>query len=195
MYRPGTEIGHAGGLTRLPLPDTAPKKTPIPGEIIQMIESIDRSQVNTEQIAKWTERDPILSRIRRFVMVWWPLTSDRDISPFEHRKDELSMENGCLLLGTRVVIPKQGQEPVVGILHEGHPGISKMKSLAREFVWWPGMGQQLENKVKSQCQLARYMPFKVPLHPWEWPERPWSRSSFKMDGSIHGVLGYVVCYS
>ena len=50
MYRPGTEIGHAGGLTRLPLPDTAPKKTPIPGEIIQMIESIDRSQVNTEQI-------------------------------------------------------------------------------------------------------------------------------------------------
>ena len=35
-------------------------------------------------------------------------------------------------------------------LHQGHPGISRVKGLARCFVWWPGMDLDLENMVK-QC--------------------------------------------
>ena len=39
-------------------------------------------------------------------------------------------------------------------LHAGHPGISRMKSLARGLVWWPGLDQEIENTVKqcSSCQ-------------------------------------------
>ena len=40
------------------------------------------------------------------------------------------------------------------MLHQGHPGISKMESIARGFVWWPGMDEELEGRVKrcEQCQ-------------------------------------------
>ena len=68
------------------------------------------------------------------------------------------------------MIPKKGQELVLELLHEAHPGISSMKSLARSFIWWTGLDQQLETRVKScePCQLSRHSPSKVPLHPWEW---------------------------
>ena len=81
------------------------------------------------------------------------------------------------LRGTRVVVPAKGRELVLDLLHQGHPGISRMKSISRGFVWWPGMDAQLEKKVSEceRCQLNRHSPPKVPLHPWEWPPRAWGR--------------------
>ena len=40
-------------------------------------------------------------------------------------------------------------------LHQGHPGITSVKGLARGFVWWPGMDLDLENTVKlcPNCQV------------------------------------------
>ena len=153
MYKPGTEIGHADGLSRLPLPETPPN-IPIPGETILLIENLDRTHVNAELILQWTNRDPILSRIRRFLLVGWPITSDKDSAPFEHRKEELSIENGCVLLGSRVVIPKQGQESIVEILHEGHPGISRMKKSCTRvcLVAWHGP------TVRKQSSIMQSMP-------------------------------------
>ena len=60
-------------------------------------------------------------------------------STFVQKKDELSVQDGCLLWGCRVVIPTVGREKVLDELHEGHPGVVKMKSLARSMVWWPGI--------------------------------------------------------
>ena len=62
-------------------------------------------------------------------------------------------------------------------LHDSHPGISRMKSLARSYVWWPHMDKDLEEKVKScdVCQQHQHKSQPAPLHPWEWPKRPWTR--------------------
>ena len=48
----------------------------------------------------------------------------------------------------RAVVPPKLHSRVVDKLHEGHPGIAKMKSLARQYVWWPGLAGDLENRVK-----------------------------------------------
>ena len=87
------------------------------------------------------------------------------------------MESVCILWGNRVVTPPAGQQKVIEELHEGHPGISRMKSLIRSFVWWLGMDNDLEKKVKGcfNCQSTRHRPPTAPLHTLEWPERPWSR--------------------
>ena len=39
------------------------------------------------------------------------------------------------------------------------------------------MDNDLEKKAKScfNCQSTRHRPPTAPRHPWEWPERPWSR--------------------
>ncbi len=68
------------------------------------------------------------------------------------KKKELSVQDSCILW--RVVVPPPGGARVLQEVHIAHPGVSRMKSLARTYVWWPRMDQDLENKVQhcKQCQ-------------------------------------------
>ena len=77
---------------------------------------------------------------------------------------------------------------IVKELHESHPGISRMKGLARGYVWWPGLDQQLEEQVRNcpSCQQSRNKPPTAPLHHWEWPERPWVRLHIDYAGPCFG---------
>ena len=63
-----------------------------------------------------------------------------------------------------------------------------MKSLARGYIWWPGLDLDLENEVKqcSVCQSLRNNPAPAPAHPWEWTAQPWSRLHLDYAGPIHG---------
>ena len=93
-----------------------------------------------------------------------------------------------------VIVPPAGRAKVLDELHEGHPGISGMKSLARSFVWWPSMVQNLEDKTKScnSCQSSRHQPAPAPLHPWEWPEHPWARIHADYAGPFYGQMFLIV---
>ena len=79
----------------------------------------------------------------------WPssLPEDEELQPYVKRKDEISIQVGCLFWGSRVIIPPQGQEQVLSLLHETHPGVSWMKSLAQSYVWWPRLDQAIERHV------------------------------------------------
>ena len=50
----------------------------------------------------------------------------------------------------RVVIPPQCRDEVMQELHQAHPGINRIKSFARSYVWWPSMDSQLV-KLCLQC--------------------------------------------
>ena len=94
-----------------------------------------------------------------------------------------------MLWGCRVV-PTQGRERTLEMLHEAHPGIVRMKSLARSYVWWPEMDSQIETHVKEcvACQLSRKEPPSVPLHPWGWPGKPWRRVHIDYAGPFEGHM-------
>ena len=85
----------------------------------------------------------------------WSHLEAEEIQAFNDRRNELSVLDGCVLWGSRVVIPKAGCEKVLDELHERHPGVSRMKGLARGVVWWPGVDKAIEERVKScyLCQL------------------------------------------
>ena len=77
---------------------------------------------------------------------------------------------------------------------EGHLGSTRMKQLARGYVWWPNLNTQLESIVSSceKCQLTRPLPAKAPLHTWHWPERPWSRIHLDYAGSFLNKMFLVI---
>ena len=147
LYRPGNENGNADGLSRLPVLDI-PGSTPLPGDTVHLLGTINTSPVDGIKIKLWTARDPVLFQVLQFALQGWPAeVKEEALKPYFIRREELSVHAGCLLWGARVIVPPQGREEVLNILHDTHPGIVKMKSLARSYVWWPKMDTNLEEKV------------------------------------------------
>ena len=191
-YKPGPRHCNADMLSRLPLPST-PDSIPVPMETIMAMEMLCASiPVQAKQLKQWTDKDPLLSKVRSKVQTGWEDTQDPDWKPYQKIKLELSIQEGCLLRGSRVVVPPQGLPQIVEQLHEGHPGISRMKNLARSFVWWPGIDSDLEVRVKQceSCQKTRHQPPPLPVQPWEWPQRPWARIDYA--GPIEGHMLLIV---
>uniref|UniRef100_A0A1X7T330 Integrase zinc-binding domain-containing protein n=1 Tax=Amphimedon queenslandica TaxID=400682 RepID=A0A1X7T330_AMPQE len=189
QYREGKKNVCADAMSRLPLKSTF-TLTPKPQELIHLMEYLDTSPTTSLQIKQWTDCDPELSKVCDWILSAWPEkeVTDEGYVPYWRRRYELNVEEGCVLWGNRVVIPKRGRETVIKMLHEGYTGIVRMKSFARSYVWWPGIDAELEQCVKScvSCQIQRKSPPVVPLHPWAWPERAWSRVHIDYAGPFEG---------
>ena len=65
------------------------------------------SSVTGKQFKLWTSCDPVLAKVWDKVLQGWVDTSDPDLQPYQCRKQELSIEDGCVLWGNRVVVPLQ----------------------------------------------------------------------------------------
>ena len=134
--------------------------------------------LGVDHVRNATRSNPTLSRVLEYTLSGWPKAIDLEtIKPYFNKRNEITTEDGCLLWGIRVIIPKVLREQVLNELHVGHPGIVRMKSLARLHVWWPGIDEDISRVIRgcSKCQIARNRPPQAPLHPWDWPTNPWHR--------------------
>ena len=43
----------------------------------------------------------------------------------------------------QIIVPKSMRAEIRAFLHQGHPGIEKCKSRARQAVYWPGITRKL----------------------------------------------------
>ena len=193
-FKTTAQNGNADAMSRLPLPEPA-CEPPIPAETVLLMEHMNMSPVTAVHIRRWTSCDPVLSRVLKMVQEGWPEPcQDKELQPFASRRAELSVQDGCILWGSKVVIPPPGRKQLLEELHMGHPGVGRMKSLARMFIWWPGIDATLEETVRqcAECQQNRSAPPKAPLHPWEWPSKPWSRLHVDFAGPVHGHMFLVI---
>ena len=87
----------------------------------------------------------------------------------------MSVVDGCLLWGRRVIIPTIFLKQLLEELHSVHLGIKHMKSLARSFIWWPQLDGDIEGISRScnECYLTAINPPCVLAHPWLVPQQPW----------------------
>ena len=193
QYKEGKNMANADALSRLPL-QTAPTEVPKPLELVHLVDHLESTPLSCRQIELWTDHDATLSRIRTWVQEGWPVkgSSDEDpeLQPYFRRKNKLSSEGGCVLWGNRVVVPTKGRKRALDMLHETHPGMVRLKALARAYLWWPGMDKDIEQCVKlcKECQSLRKMPPAAPPHPWVRPDRPWSRVHIDYAGPFLGKM-------
>ena len=115
---------NADALSRLPLPKK-PKVHLQPAELVLLMTHLENSPVSSAQIAEATRKDPVLSTVAQYVSQGWPrsIPIQPHLSPYFDKKEELSLFEGCLLWGARVVILETCREAVLAQLHEGHQGM------------------------------------------------------------------------
>ena len=142
-----------------------------PAEKIQAIMEIDYLPVTAKQIAKQSAKDTTIGSALVAVQHGnWPAVVSEDLLPFYRRRTELTVIDRCLLWGCRVVIRQKLCSSLIAELHSNHMGISKMKVLARSYIWWP----HIEAVAKSceSCLLTANSPAPAPSHPWIVPKQP-----------------------
>ncbi|XP_063625248.1 uncharacterized protein K02A2.6-like [Cydia splendana] len=111
-----------------------------------------------------------------------------------HQKESLNIDQGCLIWGYRVVIPKSLRVAVLNELHGGHPGIVKMKQIARNYVWWDTLDADIERVAEqcAACRAQRSAPAPAPLHSWPWPGEPWARLNLDFLGPFNNAYYLVI---
>ncbi|KAM7312980.1 uncharacterized protein ISCGN_002903 [Ixodes scapularis] len=193
VYKRSSDNAEADFCSRFPL--ESGKDDSCEGEESFYALRLESMPVSSQEIARATSRDPLLCQVLEYTSMGWPThVQEQQLRPFFDRRLQMSVHQGCLMYGMRVVVPSQLQEPVLDELHQGHPGIVRSKELARSYVWWPSIDSDLERKVRScqACQEQRNDPCKAPLHPWAWPTAPWRRLHLDFAGPFRGTMFLVV---
>ena len=149
-YKPGKEMLLADALSRLPSPANT---------TIELDMRIDHHGFTTErirQIEAETATDRILSIVYNFTLDGWPARRNRVpriARQYWDQRDELSIDNGLLMKGPRIVIPGCQREQTLTNLHTGHKCTTAMSQLAKNTVYWPGIDADIEDFV-NRCQAC-----------------------------------------
>lgn len=98
-----------------------------------------------------------------------------ELSKYEAVKEELYEANGILMRGGLAIIPNSLREKALTLAHKGHPGMTKMKTILRERVWWPSMSGSVEEWVGScrTCVLNGRKERPTPMERTKLPTAPW----------------------
>ncbi|XP_031335291.1 uncharacterized protein K02A2.6-like [Photinus pyralis] len=177
-YTPGKELVIADTLSRSPV-DTEDSQE-LAEEILAYVQYIISSFPSTDdrlsEIVLGQHEDPVCCELSKYCSEGWPArhSISQECVPYWQHRNRITLQEGLLMKDSRIVIPQSLRKDILDKLHNGHQGISKCRSLAKQSVWWPGLSTQLEELVKNcvSCIKDQLDPVE-PLIPSELPQRPW----------------------
>ena len=75
----------------------------------------------------------------------------------------------------------------------GHPGINRMKSLMRSYVYWTKMDNDISYMIEKYkgCALVAKAP-PTTFKPWSKTEQPWSRIHVDFAGPLEDFYYLIV---
>lgn len=188
-YIPGKENGCADALSRLS------RATDSDGSAeecsyLNLIGMDFQKPINFDDVAKESENDENVSEVILLIKNGWPRSVKKcnSLQGYFVRRNELTIEQGVVMWGHRVVIPKKFRKTLLEEVHSSHLGIVKAKALVRSFFWWPGIDKELEMFIKSchVCRVNQRNPPKVEVVPWPKSSRPFQRIHLDYCGPIKG---------
>ena len=176
-YVPGKDIPVADALFRV---------SPCPGDTIDGLDvsvhelhlHLNATPTRINQIKEETAKDEVLLSLRAVITQGWPDTRSEcppHLHAYWNYRDELTVADGIILKGTRILVPKSLLADVLQQLHYAHQGAEKCKLRAKGSVFWANINHDIEEMVKrcSPCQHNQNMNVKESLMPHDVPQKPW----------------------
>ena len=110
-YQSSDKHGNADALSRLPLDsDNLPIDDYEDTVCLLEQQQLTHLPIKVIDIQREISSDPVLSKVYNFTVRGWPLSASsvpNDVKPFYKKRFDFTTFNGCLLLGLKVVIPKE----------------------------------------------------------------------------------------
>ena len=135
VYKPTQKHGNADGLSRYPSTESEAIDGEEGGDRILAMYGLQLAAcpLTVKDIERGTISDALLRQLLKFTKDGWNKTGrvDDQLRPYFNRREELSTEGNCLMWGIKAVIPPGMRQHILKELHQSHPGIVRMKSLAR----------------------------------------------------------------
>ena len=140
--------------------------------------------------------DDELRALKKVIYIGWLQTRSEvhpSLQTYLNFRDELAIDNGIIMKGSRVVVPKVIRPSILGQLHLAHQGVEKTKLHARTAVYWPGIYRDIEEMVQgcATCHESQPEQCREPMIPSEIPPRAWhtvGADLFSSDGSEYLLL-------
>jgi transposase InsO family protein len=177
VHKPGTQLYVSDTLSRAPLAEK-PSSELVTVNLLNFI-PIKPDRLN--QIKMATLQDENLSLLKDIIIKGWPNSKgslpSESLIPYFHCRDEVTVHDGIVLRGNRVVIPHSMRTEMKELLHAGHLGINSCLRRARELIYWPRMSSEIRQHIEA-CSTCATFADKQPqetlfLH--DVPSRPWEK--------------------
>ena len=167
--------------------------------IYQITSQLNARSDSLKQLHEASQMDDTLAILKYTIQKGWPSTIKELPSAMQSYwtfREEMTIEDGLILKGTRIVVPSMKQAEILKLIDEGHLGLTKCKLRAKETVYWPGLNDQLEKLVLNYQLCLKYSQSKHKQAPrmslgHDIPAFPWTKiatDTFHFEGDSYLLL-------
>ena len=147
---------------------------------VKFVKYLNVSDKIIEEVKEATKTDESMKLLKSLIFGEWPANVKdlrEDVRAFYKHKDELAWQDNLIFRGQRIVIPVLMRKKIIEKVHTAHNGIEASQKLAKENVYWPGMLQHIEDKVKMCETCAKFsasqrkqpmMSHEIPIYPFQY---------------------------
>ena len=144
----------ADTLSRL-IETRSPKE--IPGLDVNIAQVLKPTRL--ESLREETKDDSTLAELTDFIITGWPDSMQdlpQHLHPYWCFRDELTILDGLVMKGNRVIIPTGMRLATLNRLHDAHQGLTSTLQRARRTVYWPKLQDDIAEMVKMCDECQRY---------------------------------------
>ena len=177
-YEQGKNMFLADTLSRAYMPNTDGKQVEF--EHINAAQFVPVSESRFEALRNATACDEVLLCVKEMILKGWPEEKSEvpaPAHPYFSFRDELTVHDGIIYKGQRVVVPASQRSTIKEKIHSSHLGIDGCLRRARESLFWPNMTTEIREYI-SRCDICRKYDVSNPketLMHHDIPDRPWAK--------------------
>ena len=125
--------------------------------ILMSVHPQDTFSKKLDQLRKSTAQDNQLTRLSHYINTGFPCDEKNlltDLQEFWNHRDTLSIENGLITCGNRIIVPKEMRAEMLQYIHEGHQGKERCILWARNAVFWPKITYDIQELIE-RCIICQ----------------------------------------
>ena len=178
IYVPGKNLLLADTLSRAYLPTTEGRHSNF--EQVHALQHLAITDTRLEAIREATDADEVMTTLKNTILHGWPEEKPHvppQVQGYFSFRDEMSVYDGIVFKGERVVVPTSQRSILKEKLHSSHLGVDGCLRRAKECLFWPNMTADIRDYIStcSTCRTFEAANPKETLMSHDVPDRPWAK--------------------